>query len=190
MAATREHYTYADALITSGIKAFARNGKKTKKNQMVTAAKSAARASAAATIKLDKKLRPNAPKSWNSATAIEVNKRIENIAWKEMQAIYKAALKKRADLNLPEDQNILRNIMHASLFGIPAATKSSSASNISRRHLTLGLTILAGNAIVLGGTSIALADNKSLIAEVNKDVKGYLKGKRTTNISRMDKALG
>lgn len=186
MSAAPEHFRYADALISSGINAFAKKGKSARKRDMIAGATGAARSSINATIRKDKKLRPAAPKAWNSATAIKANQRIENVVWGEVKKAYRKALRDKADLNLPDSD--LTKIMTASLLGVGLHQKSDD-QKISRRGFATGLFALTGATVYFGGVGEARADNKSLIASINRDVKSYVKGKFNQIVDRMKKAI-
>ncbi len=186
MAAAPEHFRYADALISAGINAFAKKGKAAKKRDMVAGATGAARSSINATIRKDKKLRPSAPKAWNTATAVEVNKKIENTVWSEVKKAYSKALRDKADLQLPNGD--LTTMMTASLMGV-GLHKSGAGDHISRRSFTTGLFALTGATFYFGGVADASAANKSLVSGVNRDVRSYVKGKFNQIVDRMKKAI-
>lgn len=186
MAASPENFKYADALISSGIKAFARKGKSTRKRDMVAGATGAARSSINATIRKDKKLRPAAPKAWNSATAVKANQRIESTVWTEVKKAYRQALRDKADLNLPDSD--ITKIMTASLVGV-GLNRTGDTQQISRRGFTTGLFAITGATIYFGGVDEARADNKSLIAKISRDVKSYVKGQYNQIVERMKRAI-
>jgi len=188
MATSREHFNYADALIASGIKAFGSKGKKAKRRDMINGATGAAKASFSAAVSKDKKLRPNSPKGWNSATADKINKNIEAIVWKELKASYKrVSRKKKTDLH-----DVFGNkSQYAMLLGLGSIKKPNTAvtqKGISRRSLLLGISTTSA-AMILYGTNAAYADNKSLIRSVVKDIKAYVKSKRKAIDNKMAAAI-
>lgn len=187
MSASPEHIRYADALITAGINAFAKTGKSTRKRQMVAAARAAAGASMRATIKKDKKLRPSAPKSWNSATAADVNKKIEDIVWKEVKKAYRQALREKANLDLPDSE--IPRIMTASLLGFAFTPNVKGGKALSRRAFVTGAVAVTGSAVFFGSTNSAMASNKGLIRSISKDVKAYVKSKYNSIVARMKQAI-
>lgn len=178
----QQHYRYADALIGSAVKAFARNGNKTKKSEMIAGAKSAERSSLAAAIKHDKKLRPNSPKAWNTATAIKVNKSIQDIVWKEVRSAYRKVRRKKASIDHLND-HINTETMLASMFGL-GAVSGSGATKLNRRTLILGATVITAASVTVG-VKEAWADNNAYIGAVKRDIRAYVKGKR----SQIEKSL-
>ncbi|MEM9279599.1 MAG: hypothetical protein AAGA76_13580 [Pseudomonadota bacterium] len=184
MATSPEHFRYADALITSAINAYGSKGDKAKKRDMIAGATPAARRSSAAAIKKDKILRPSRPPSWNSATAIEINKRIQDIVWKEVTKAYKKAKRKRTDVDplLFGDE-----ILPAALFGV-AAKNQNSQQALSRRSF-VGAIVLGGVALTLLDTDAANAANNSLVREVSRDIKSYVRGKSAEIEARLAAAL-
>jgi len=185
MAISKQHFAYADALITSAIREFAAKGKKARKAGMVSGAKSAERLSIAAAIKDDKKLRPNAPKSWNTATAQKAVRVIQDLAWKEASAAYKKVKRKKTHYLPPSNIEFGSPTMLAGLFAFGIKSDNSAAA-LSRRKFIAGVGVTALGVFV---TSEARAENRSYIAAVKRGVKAYLAGKRASIEKAMAAAL-
>lgn len=164
------HRAYADAVMKDqALKKFKKRGE---------SIKNAERASYNSTVAADKKLRPNNPNGWYTATARSTNQVIDRAARSAINSAYDAWRRegKRASL----DVDTLTGWATVSLFGVaavqPQNTVASKGATISRRGFIAGLGVLGAGSAVFA-PSEAKADNYDYINNVKSGAARYTGGK-------------
>ena len=185
MPVAKEHYKYADALISSAITEFATNGNKARKTGMISGAKGAEQLSIAAAIREDKKLRPNVPGDWYNITARKVVRVIQDAAWKEASSAYKKVKRKKTNYLPPTGIEVDSITMVAGLVAF-AVKRNEPETTITRRKFIAGAMVTILGVLL---TSEARAENRSYISAVRRDVKSYLATKRDSIEKAMAAAL-